>query len=405
MKIIYKTVEVNTPVETDYEKVANKPLINSVELTDDKTTEDLKITWYGKQYDYDHLTEFNPSTMYIVDTYSSEGIDNDYLDFSHRPKINGVDLEYNEISSDFGLSTRDAVDNEIATMRSVKVVTELPTAPLPNTMYYVGPDSEDLYYVYVFDSSLTKIDLGPSTQRVYTVSEGIEITSSKVINVQVDDKTIDTNSSNQLEVLKSGILDIVHPVGSIYMSLTLSTPQQVANKLGGTWVAWGAGKIPVGVNTNDSDFNTVEKTGGLKTQSATSSAATGNTGDTTLTVAQTPKHNHVAFVFNGNANGGDAYYMNDDGVNRTKAANGYKYYGYDDGGYSPSVTNVWDWCSGTFTTAAGGAGGTAMGDRMGNTNTIGSGGSHNHSLGDHTHEASVNTVMYGVTCYMYKRTA
>ena len=32
--------------------------------------------------------------------------------------------------------------------------------------------------------------------------------------------------------------------------------------LGGTWVAWGAGKVPVGVDTTDTDFATVEKTGG-----------------------------------------------------------------------------------------------------------------------------------------------
>ena len=30
---------------------------------------------------------------------------------------------------------------------------------------------------------------------------------------------------------------------------------------GGTWVSWGSGRVPVGVNTNDSDFKTVERTG------------------------------------------------------------------------------------------------------------------------------------------------
>lgn len=56
----------------------------------------------------------------------------------------------------------------------------------------------------------------------------------------------------------------MYPVGSIYMSATLSTPAQVEAALGGTWVAWGAGRVPVGVNTSDSDFSTVEKTGGSK---------------------------------------------------------------------------------------------------------------------------------------------
>lgn len=60
------------------------------------------------------------------------------------------------------------------------------------------------------------------------------------------------------------LVDKIYPVGSIYMSATLSTPAQVATALGGTWVAWGAGRVPVGVNANDTDFNTVEKTGGSK---------------------------------------------------------------------------------------------------------------------------------------------
>lgn len=49
------------------------------------------------------------------------------------------------------------------------------------------------------------------------------------------------------------------------MSATLSTPAQVTTALGGgTWVAWGAGRVAVGVNANDTDFDTVEKTGGSK---------------------------------------------------------------------------------------------------------------------------------------------
>lgn len=29
-------------------------------------------------------------------------------------------------------------------------------------------------------------------------------------------------------------------------------------------MAWGKGRVPVGINTSDSDFNTIEKTGGVK---------------------------------------------------------------------------------------------------------------------------------------------
>ena len=38
---------------------------------------------------------------------------------------------------------------------------------------------------------------------------------------------------------------------------------------GGTWVAWGAGRVPVGVDTTDTDFDTVEETGGTKSVTLT----------------------------------------------------------------------------------------------------------------------------------------
>lgn len=60
---------------------------------------------------------------------------------------------------------------------------------------------------------------------------------------------------------KTELLNLIYPVGSIYMSVNNVSPQTF---LGGTWVAWGAGRMPVSVNTSDSSFNTVEKTGGNK---------------------------------------------------------------------------------------------------------------------------------------------
>ena len=47
---------------------------------------------------------------------------------------------------------------------------------------------------------------------------------------------------------------------------------------GGTWVSWGVGRVPVGVNKSDSDFNTPEKTAGTKS--------------VTLIASQMPSHTH-----------------------------------------------------------------------------------------------------------------
>ena len=79
----------------------------------------------------------------------------------------------------------------------------------------------------------------------------------------------------QFTMVKTKLLNLIYPVGSIYMSATNTNP---GSTLGGTWVAWGSGKVPVGIDSTDADFDTAEKTGGAK--------------KVTLTEAQMPKHTH-----------------------------------------------------------------------------------------------------------------
>ena len=78
-----------------------------------------------------------------------------------------------------------------------------------------------------------------------------------------------------MEINALEIFNKVYPVGSIYLSVNNSNP---SNYFGGTWVAWGSGRVPVGVNTSDSDFNSVERIGGEKRH--------------TLTVDEMPNHGH-----------------------------------------------------------------------------------------------------------------
>lgn len=70
-----------------------------------------------------------------------------------------------------------------------------------------------------------------------------------------------TNESD-IYIDDKSFLDRTYPVGSIYMSTSALNP---TNFFGGTWVAWGSGRVPVGVNRNDTNFNDIEKTGGSKT--------------------------------------------------------------------------------------------------------------------------------------------
>lgn len=87
--------------------------------------------------------------------------------------------------------------------------------------------------------------------------------------------TTPLNAEN-LNQMQDNIIQGIYPIGSIYMSTASTNPSTLFGF--GTWQLWGAGKVPVGIDTEDEDFNVVEKTGGEKTH--------------TLTIDELPSHNH-----------------------------------------------------------------------------------------------------------------
>ena len=84
-------------------------------------------------------------------------------------------------------------------------------------------------------------------------------------------------------------LDKVYPVGSVYISTTLDTPEKVKTAIGGTWEAYGKGQTLVGVDTSQNEFKTVNTTGGAKSVSYTPKGTIGSTG---LNINQIPSHTH-----------------------------------------------------------------------------------------------------------------
>ena len=71
-----------------------------------------------------------------------------------------------------------------------------------------------------------------------------------------------------------------YPVGSVFLTVTnYADSAAVVAAIGGTtWVRFGEGRMMVGYSTTDSDFGTVQGTGGAKTH--------------TLTVDEMPSHTH-----------------------------------------------------------------------------------------------------------------
>lgn len=87
---------------------------------------------------------------------------------------------------------------------------------------------------------------------------------------------------------RQSIIDLVYPVGAIYMSVNSANP---AALFGGTWQAWGQGQVAVGVNPGDSDFNAAEKTGGEKTHQLTVAELAKHTPSVTVNSTNTD-HTH-----------------------------------------------------------------------------------------------------------------
>jgi hypothetical protein len=125
-----------------------------------------------------------------------------------------------------------------------------------------------------------------------------------------------------------------YPVGSIYMNASVATNPGTLFGFG-TWVAFGAGRVPVGFNAADPSFDTAEKTGGSKDAIVVSHTHTGTTG-------AAGEHAHgLSFIAPDNASGGKAAFTN-----------------FDNGGTAGYVTDAAGTHTHAFTTASTGSSGT-----------------------------------------------
>lgn len=97
--------------------------------------------------------------------------------------------------------------------------------------------------------------------------------SGQIINTRRDGSEVNGGSVGTVD----SAVNLAWPVGSIFMNVNPGNPNTLLGV--GTWVRHGQGKVLVGVSEGETEFNTVNKTGGVKT--------------VTLTPGQMPIHNHV----------------------------------------------------------------------------------------------------------------
>lgn len=190
-------------------------------------------------------------------------------------------------------------------------------------------------------------------------------------NTDLYPKTL-LNQIQTIDELKGLILNTFYPVGTIYMSTTSADP---STYLGGTWQAWGSGRVPCGVDTSVDDFSTVEKAGGALTR--------------TLQVSDLPQHSHTmahthTFTTGTQSNNTiSGYYA---GHSTAAPHTESNYFHYLRKGSSKSASGVIDGA----TTAAHTHSGTTNASSAANTGTTGSG-------------TAFSIIQPYITCYMWKR--
>lgn len=175
------------------------------------------------------------------------------------------------------------------------------SAASPSELRYMTPDN------LVPDASTTvegKVELATDAEaatntdntRAITPSNGQSLVAGAVVaaagkTTPVDADSfplVDSAASNGLKELtlanlKTALglpisLSSAWPIGSVYIAVVSTNP---ATLLGfGTWSAFATGRTLVGIDTGQTEFDTVEETGGAKTH--------------TLTVAEMPSHQHTS---------------------------------------------------------------------------------------------------------------
>jgi len=152
-----------------------------------------------------------------------------------------------------------------------------------------------------------KLDSMTENDRAYDshATQGVLLNNDKGVSIKdsggTNREVLNISSGNVFKLgndsittsLSTGVLNAIYPVGTIYTTVVSTNPGSV---FGGTWVAFGEGRVLVGRSSSETEFDTVEETGGAKT--------------VVLSEAQMPVHTHTqnAHAHSGSTDGGSLPY-------------------------------------------------------------------------------------------------
>lgn len=144
---------------------------------------------------------------------------------------------------------------------------------------YTHPEGTNPHGLTASDLELDNVDNTSDLDKPISnaTQEALDEVNGSITNMSKKIETLVVDGlSSDLEKLKTALIDVFYPVGTIYESVNNTNPSEF---IGGVWVSWGAGKVSVGVDESQEEFNVAEKEGGER--------------EHVLTVNELPSHNHT----------------------------------------------------------------------------------------------------------------
>lgn len=224
------------------------------------------------------------------------------------------------------------------------------------------------------------------------------------------------------------VIDALYPVGAIYTSTLSTNPGTLLGR--GTWSAFGAGRVMVGHDSGDADFDTGEETGGAKTKaisahsgaavadhsahthSVTSNVAVGDHASHTHDYTQIVNHTHaVNITDNGHV------HTQASQTATTGSVSSWEHGTIDTSSTAAETLNTGSATTGITATTSNPAGGVATGTTAGPSATLSHSVTNNavtsgnpsatltHSVTQPSDHSALNVVQPYIVVFAWKRTA